>query len=57
MTTTEQRPICHTIRNGSKRVTYRPDYCAARPWIAYTNGTAGQHFETEESAVAWLNER
>lgn len=47
--------LCTTHRNGSKRVTYRPDYCAQRPWIAYTSGTAGRHFETEAQALAWLN--
>ena len=55
MTTSEQRPICYTIRKGGNRVTYRPDYCTTLPWIAYTNGTAGRHFATEERALYWLN--
>lgn len=50
-------PIGHNIRNadGSKRVSYRPDWDRSQPWASYKNGTAGRHFATEQQALDWLN--
>lgn len=33
------------------RLTYRPDWSISRPWVSYTNGSAGLHFENLTSAL------
>lgn len=37
-------------RTGYRRVTYRPDWSKATPWVSYYKGTAGLHFPDLASA-------
>lgn len=36
--------------SGHRRVTYRPDWSKATPWVAYYKGTAGLYFATLTAA-------
>ena len=44
--------LAQTFRSlsGKRRVTYRPDWSKATPWVSYYLGTAGLHFPDLDSA-------
>ena len=43
--------------DGSKRVTYHPEWDGARPFVTYVAGTAGAHFATLVEAWKYLTGR
>lgn len=40
---------------GNGRITYRPEWDQAKPWVSYWRGTAGLHFEEPARALAHFN--
>lgn len=42
---------------GRARATYHPEWYAARPWVTYIDGTAGQHFATPMAAAEYFRTR
>lgn len=51
--TTETRTTIRSVC-GRARLSYRPEWNAARPWVCYVNGTAGLHFAKPDDAAPAL---
>lgn len=48
-----------TVRSdcGKARLTYHKEWSGSKPWASFQRGTAGQHFETLEAGIQYLESK